>query len=364
MRTLIFTLAAAFLLLPAELAAQKTFSKTWFEGELITGVEAQDFDVVLVKSTRTRAVVELGEERLERFIHIGRDDEGVVSIDLKFTTRQEKKEFDRLFWNNNVPLKKLTLYLPSVNIIRLSGGVSLVSSDSFEGKNLDILTSGSAIIAGELIVASEQVKVQCSSGSRIAALTLPTTTNLVAMLSGTAKMSVTAPKATYSKLNVSSGGDLHITGAGGQGNWSSSGTAHIDASEFSIRELSLTASSGSEVKAKVAAGGTGLAVTTSETSRVDLTANGVGLAKFTASSGSKITVRGNGDRGEWSASGTASIDGKEFSTKDLSVIAMSGSDVRANVSGNLSTETSGTATVLYRGNPASINNHNDAVKPL
>jgi hypothetical protein len=232
-----FVLAAALLLSPVALAAQETSRKTWFEGEPITGVDAQDFDVVLVKSDRTRAVVKL-PEGLERFLYIERNAEGIVSIDLKFMTEQEMREFSRL--NRGDPSKKLTLYLPTVNTIRLQGRIHLVSDDSFPGDDLDIMLANNARIGGDLKMSSERVKVQVSGSSQVENLILDATTDLTFVGNSLARATIVAPRATYSKLNVS-GGALRISGAGERGNWSAGGSARLIADEFAIKDLTADA---------------------------------------------------------------------------------------------------------------------------
>jgi hypothetical protein len=247
-KTRILTLAAALLLtVPAAAQAQQTSTKTHFAGRRITGVDAQDFDVVLVKSDQPRAMVELAKG-LERFLYIERTSEGVVSIDLRFTTEQEMKEFHRL--NRGNPTKRLTLYLPTLNTIRLQGRCELTSRDSFSGVDLDIMLANHARVNGDLKVSSEWVKVQISGSSRVENLVLNTTAQLTVVGSSLAHATIAAPKAAYSKLNMTSG-SLQISGVGEEGNWSAGGSARLIADEFIVKNLTIDAYGSSSARVNV-----------------------------------------------------------------------------------------------------------------
>jgi hypothetical protein len=177
---------------------------------------------------------------------------------------------------------RLTLHLPSVNTIRLSGATDLKSSDRFTGDNVDIQLSGASEI-DDLTITADRVKLQCSGASE-ASLTLPATKDLVVLASGA--------------------------------------------------------------------------------SEVDIHARGLGYSKLGASGASEIEIAGNGENGEWGASGASHIDGEEFAAQDLSVTASGASSVRVNASGRLTTKTSGASSVRYRGAPASIDNQSSSVRPL
>ncbi len=363
MKRLFFALAAALLLASVSVSAQNTVITTHFEGERITGVDASYlFHVSLVKSSRSKAVVEVSNE-IAKYVNISRDAAGIVAVGLRDISNKDSRELERLF--NNEKLKvRLTLYLPTLNTIRLSGVTSIDTNDSFNGDNLDIHLSGNSGIRGKLNVSSVRAKVQCSGLSKIENLILDETTDLVALLSGNTGASIEAPKAAYSKLGLSGISSLRIKGVGTQGNWSVGGNSHLIAGEFTVRELNLNMSGVASAGVDVVAAGADLIVSASGNSKVDITARGVGLSKFEVSGVATLKISGNGSRGRWEASGNSRITGEEFALEELTVDASGVSSVRANVSRSLTSDTSGNASVRYSGNPARINSTNDFVRPL
>ncbi len=280
MKKILSTLAALLLLAPAVLTAQRTSTKTHFAGDRITGVAASSaFDVVLVKSDRTRAVIEVNDF-IERYVQISRSGDGIVTIGLRDMDRLVNRRLNTLSSKERV--MRLTLYLPEVNTLRLSGASELFSSDSFPGENVDIQLSGASEVNDFELVAS-RVKLQCSGASEVS-LRLPATRDLVVVASGASEIGIVARGLTYSRLGVSGASDVEI--------------------------------------------------------------------------------EGDGQRGEWTASGASQIDGEEFALKELNITASGASSARVNVSGTLTTKTSGGASIRYRGNPPHIDNTNSSVRPL
>lgn len=242
------TAAAALLLAPVGLSAQRIFNATHFEGERITGVEASSiFDVVLVRSNQTRSVVEVNEE-LTSYVRILRNSAGVVSINLREAPKSLWRKLDRLSGKERVI--RLTLYLPSINTIRLSGASDITSEDSFPGEDVDIQLSGASDIKGSLEIRSSRVKLQ-ASGASDATLVLPATRDLVVVASGASDIDITADGVTYSKLSVSGASKVDIKGDGGSGNWNVSGASRIAADKFVVEELSVTASGSSSARVNV-----------------------------------------------------------------------------------------------------------------
>ena len=281
MKNLFLAVAAALLLTPAALSAQSTSSRTYFEGERITGVDASSaFNVVLVKSNQTKAVVEVGSD-IESYVNITRSSDGIVSIGMRDMGSREW----RLFSNRpeRERTMRLTLYLPSLNTIRLSGATDITSNDTFTGENVDIRLSGASDIKGDLSISSERVKLQCS-GASDASLILPATRDLVVVASGACDVDIAADGLTYSKLGASGASD--------------------------------------------------------------------------------ITIKGDGEGGDWTASGASGIKGEDFVARELTVSASGASSARVNVTGTLTTRTSGASSIRYAGKPASINNQTDDVRPL
>ena len=248
MKKILFSLAAMLLLAPAALTAQRTATKTHFAGDRITGVDASSaFDVVLVKSSQTKAVVEVNDF-LEDYVQISRSGDGVVTVGMRNMGRSVNREF------NNLPEKQrkmqLTLYLPSINTIRLSGASDIVAEESFSGENVDIQLSGAADIKGRLTISSERVKLQCS-GASDASLDLPATRDLVVVASGASDVDITARGVAYSKLGVSGASDLTIKGNGEKGEWAVSGASEIKGDGFVAKEINVTASGASSARVNV-----------------------------------------------------------------------------------------------------------------
>ncbi len=273
--------AVALLGTVGEAIAQRVSTKTYFAGDRITGVSASSaFDVVLVKSIQTKAVVEINSE-FESYVSISRNGEGIVTVGMRDMGQKLWREFNRL--DDDERRMRLTLYLPSVNTIRLSGASELGSRDPFTGENVDIQLSGASEIEGELNISAARVKLQCSGASE-ASLVLPATRDLVVVASGASEVDIVARGLTYSKLG--------------------------------------------------------------------------------ASGASEIEIEGNGERGDWTASGASEISGKEFAMKELSAVASGASSVKVNVSGTLSAKASGASSVRYVGVPATLDVPSSSVRPL
>lgn len=356
----VYLFLALLCLLPASLSAREVVRLTRYEGERITGVSASgSFRVELVKSDQTKAVVEVDAE-WEPYLRFSCDDNGVVTVGRRNLTDREQRELNRIFREyREGPTMKLTLYLPEINTIQLSSASRLIASEPFTGNNASIRLSGSSRLEG-LDLSATGLKLECSSASR-AALTFHAAGELTLTASGSARVDLTASGVTRSKVIASSGSLVQLKGEGGSGEWTTSGTARITAEAFTLHGLTLNASSGSSVRTNLSAGE--LTVTASGTARVDLTASAVPFSKVTASSGSALKITGSGERGEWITSGTARITAEDLTLRELTVDASSGSAIRANVSESLTTRTSGSATVRYRGNPR-VQNTNSAVRPL
>ena len=247
MKKILLTLAAALLVAPVAVLAQKTAVKTHFKGERITGVAASSaFDVVLVKSNQTKAVVEVNDI-VARYVEITRDTDGIVSIGTRNWDESVNDAFNRLPDKERV--MRLTLYMPGLNTVRLSGASELSSSDSFTGENVDISLSGASEI-NEMNLIASRVKLQCSGASE-ASLILPATRNLVLVASGASKISIAANGLAYSKLGVSGASNLTISGDGEKGDWTVSGASQIDGEEFAVNELNITASGVSSARVNV-----------------------------------------------------------------------------------------------------------------
>lgn len=217
--------------------AQQTTVQTHFQGERITGVSASyAFEVRLVKSDQTKAVVEVNDF-LDRHVEISRNADGVVTVGLR-SDRTISRMLNRL--DDDRRVMRMTLYLPSVNIIRLSGAAELNASEMFTGENVDIQLSGASELE-RLNISSSRVKLQCSGASE-ASVTLTATRDLVLLASGASEVDIRAQGLTYSKLGISGASEVEIKGNGEGGEWTSSGASEIDGDEFAVRDLTVTAS--------------------------------------------------------------------------------------------------------------------------
>jgi hypothetical protein len=254
MQKIFLTLVAALLLAPAATQAQRTTgyaridTKTHFAGDRITGVAATAaFDVVLVKSDRTRAVVEVSDV-IASEVRITRSGDGVVSVGLHEMSGRVQRAFNRL--PDREKIMKLTLYLPTLNTIRLTGATDLYTSDDFPGEDVDIHLSGASEIDEELVLSSRRVKIQCSGASE-ASFVLNSTDDLVVLASGASDIDIYARGVDYSKLSVSGASEVDIDGNGRQGDWTVSGASELDGEEFVMEELIVSASGVSGAKVNV-----------------------------------------------------------------------------------------------------------------
>jgi hypothetical protein len=251
MKKLFLTLAAAALLLPATLVAQRISTKTHFEGERITGVEASSaFDVVLVKSLQTKAVVEI-DSQLASYVRISRGGDGIVSVGMRDVPNRLWRDFNRLPEKDRVI--RLTLHLPALATVRLSGASDLSASDTFGGESVDIQLSGASDIKGTLSLSSPKVKLQCS-GASDANVHLVGTKELTVVASGACDLSIDARGLEYSKIGASGASDITLVGDGVKGDWTASGASEIRADKFALRDLSINV--GGASSARVNASGT------------------------------------------------------------------------------------------------------------
>ncbi len=246
---MILALAAALTIGAA--SAQVVTTTTHFEGERITGFSASHaFDIVLVKSNQPKAIMEV-DARLQQHVKITRDAAGVVTVGMKDIQGRMSRDMHRLLNNDDVK-RKVTIFLPEVNTIRMSGATELHTSDVFPGKDVDILLSGASEMDG-LRLEAARVKLQCSGASE-AALRLTATTDLVGLISGASEVDIYAEGLTNSKLGLSGASELEIKGNGARGDWGVSGSSELDAVEFEAGELKVSASGASSARVNATVG--------------------------------------------------------------------------------------------------------------
>jgi hypothetical protein len=281
MKTSVCAALAVLLMASAVANAQEISTKTLFENELITGVNAGSaFEVVLIKSLDSRAVVEINSE-LENGVQVSRNADGVVAISLDDINRNVWREFNRRPEKERI--MRLTLYLPSLTKIELSGVANLTSIDNFSGEDVEIELSGASAIKNHLDIATPHIKIDCRGASKTSLL--------------------------------------------------------------------LTATQNLEVE-------------TSGASLVEIDARGLEHSSLTVSGSSQVVLRGDGVQGEWRASGAAKITTDEFAMNELTLETSGAAAARVNVSGTLTTRTSGNSSVRYRGEPANLFNTSSSVEQI
>ena len=250
MKKFLLAFAAILFLLPSAAFSQREVVRlTRYGGDRITGVyAASSFQVELVKSNDTKAVVEI-DGALEPYLRFSRGSDGVVSVGIRSLNNREQREYERLVRQQVNRTMKLTLYLPEVNSIRLSGACKLTTSDIFTGNNIHVQLSGSSRMQG-LNISGASLKVDCSGASN-ASLTARVSGDLTATASGSAKIDLQASGVANSKLTASGASNVQIKGDGRQGNWTTSGSARIVGDEFPLQQLTVTASGASSVRTSV-----------------------------------------------------------------------------------------------------------------
>lgn len=362
MKKSFLALAAILLFAPVAVSAQHTVTKTLFEGERITGISASShFDIVLVKSNQTKAVVEISDSELEPYLDVSLSKDGIVSAGIRDMTQRDRKTFNRV--SDGRSRWRLTLHLPTLNTVRLSGFTSLTAQDSFPGENLDILLSGSSEINGKLSVSSSRAKVQCSGFSKLENLILDDTTDLIALISGSSKATIDVSDVANSKIGVSGFSTLRLGGSGIRGQWTVSGSSKLSAGNFTVKDLNLNVSGFSTVYTDVKSAGDDLTVTVAGSAKTYITARGVGLSKFEVSGFSTLDIEGDGSEGRWKVVGSAGVKAQDFALRELNADVSGFSSVLANVSESLTTRTDNSASLRYRGNPR-VNNTTNSVRPM
>ena len=109
--------AAMFLSVSAAQAQRQIVRLTRYDGQTITGVAAEDmFRVELIKSDRTRVVVELDTD-LEHYLRLERGAGGVVSVKLDIPASERWRFSRNNGWRGRT--LKMTVYLLGIQSIEL-----------------------------------------------------------------------------------------------------------------------------------------------------------------------------------------------------------------------------------------------------
>ena len=210
---------------------------TRYEGEKITGVSASSaFDVELVRSDQTKAVVEINEE-LEESIQFSLSNDGIVHISLL------PREF-RIFGRQQNRIMKLTVYLSELSYLQASGAVRISASGNFSAEHAEILLTGASELKS-LDISARNIILN-SSGAGKATLNATADTFSV-NLSGAAEATLNIG-CREMEILCSGGTDLDLTGSAEQANMTAAAASDIDASGFSVKQMEVAASGASNVR--------------------------------------------------------------------------------------------------------------------
>lgn len=231
---IVATLLVAFAVIaPLMSAAQsKVVRLTRYEGKAITGVSASSaFDIYLVKSDQTKAVIEVSEE-LESRVNTSFDN-GTVSVSMSSGSGNNR---------NKNTVMKMTLYLPEVKLIKASGAVTIRSTDSFNSDNTVISILGASDIK-QFTTNTGNLSIECTGASN-------------ATINATAgKVKCNAIGASNIKLTVDCGyidaiaigaSDMTIKGKAGEAKITATGASNLKAGDLEVKKIKAAASGASD----------------------------------------------------------------------------------------------------------------------
>ncbi len=230
MKKILFATGLAMALLLGSTAAQaqnQVVRLTRFEGQPITGVAAGDmFRVELIKSTETRAVVEIDAE-LEHYLRFERRVDGTVSVDLSIPESERRRIGRNNGWNSRT--LKMTVYLSEIQRIELEDMTHLTANGAFTAATARIdLEDMSRIHRLELT--GDDVSIELGDMSQavlsVQARTLRATVNDMSKL--TVSGEVREVKSEVGDMSTFTGSDLHAE------------RAHIEVSDMSKASIHVT----------------------------------------------------------------------------------------------------------------------------
>ncbi len=231
--TLLFMLALA---IPSELLADvKLVRLTRYEGRTITAVSASSaFEVTLVKSNQTKAVVEVNEE-LESRLKFSLSSDGVLSVGINT---------EGFRWNNaNRQVMRMTVYLPEIRSLKGSGAVRITSEDQFTTENMKINLSGATSLKSFSIKAGT-VDLDCTGASN-GTLRLEAG-SIDASASGASNLKLTVATG-YAEISASGASDITATGSSGEVKLEASGASTVRAVGLEAKKANARSSSASTV---------------------------------------------------------------------------------------------------------------------
>lgn len=237
----IFILLLGTFFLPIALSAQqKVVRLTRYEGKQIRGVSASTaFNVHLIQSNETKAVVEINEE-LEHRLNFSLNDDGIVNISLSLQTSDYKSKN----WRNNEITMKLTVYLPRLDYIKASGATNIYTAGLFEGNNTTILVSGASNLKSlDLKTEALTIKASGASNTKIKV----DAGKIHGEVVGASRMSIEA-KCGHALLECTGASRTTLSGEAQSAEIKVTGASNTDASQFEVRKMKVNSSGASSAK--------------------------------------------------------------------------------------------------------------------
>lgn len=210
---------------------------TRYEGRPITGVSASGafdaFDVWLIRSDETRAVVEI-DERHEPMLRFEIDTCGVVHVGMDGGVRIDSRHAKR----------RLYLYLSDLAYIRASGASDVDCAGLFESGDVRIELGGASDLGGLELAAAGVVSVEAGGSSDIDASVR------CRELNGTFSGASDAVLSGFSGnlyCNLSGDSDMKVSGAAGIVSVKCSGASDFDAAGLVTQSCRAEASAASRI---------------------------------------------------------------------------------------------------------------------
>ncbi|MDR0955183.1 MAG: DUF2807 domain-containing protein [Rikenellaceae bacterium] len=271
-KLLLLTALLAALIGTTATAQQRLVRLTRYNGLMITGLSvASGFEVHLEKSSETKVVVELSEE-LESLLNFSMDTGGIVRLSLN--SPESRPRFRRK------QVAKVTIYLPTLRWLRVSGGSTIYTNGNFFTRHTDIVLSGGAELKS-LELQTNALRLMCGGASQ--ASIRGSVGDLHTNVAGASTVNLDL-KCHVATVNAEGASNLTLVGESAEGTFTASSSARIQADEFSVNHLNVTASSASAVRVWA-----------------------IGQLQATATSASSIRYRGEPGLFETQASSAASI---------------------------------------------------------
>lgn len=220
--------------IPSELSAEiKLVRLTRYNGKAITAVSAASaFEVTLVKSNQTKAVVEISEE-LESRLKFSLSSDGVLSVGI---------DSEGFRWNNvNRQVMRLTVYLPEIRSLKGSGAVTITSEDQFTTESIKINLSGATSLKSFSIKAGT-ANIDCSGASK--GTLRVEAGRLNAEASGASNLKLTVASG-YADISASGASDITVTGSSGEAKLDASGASTLRAIGLQTKKAAARSSSAS-----------------------------------------------------------------------------------------------------------------------